>query len=270
MSSLLLYPKPLQGNETVAFLQQWYLSGTYPYNVREWYSTPGPTLHGMPTPNGIAIPIKADATYRPGVRCKNISDAWKIYNTLKGLKTPEMTSTLPSQAGWKTNILPREKVRAFSFEVWKNWHPNQPQHEMTLDEVKTWPIPSAGSVGGVVYGNTYEQGTLLADSSGVMIMCPWYIEEESGAVYLDLHHGVTGAYEQRISDMGRTFLVSADFGRRQLIKGTQSLLIEWTGEMCGVTVDFLASYYSFSPSTVTVPQVPDLITFYKGIQFTTL
>lgn len=270
MSSLLLYPKPLQGNKTVEFLQRWYQSGTYPYNEWQWYGTPGPTLHGMPTPNGVAIPIKADATYRPGVRCKNISDAWKIYNTLKGLKTPEMTPVLPSQAGWKTHILPRETVRIFDYDVWKVWHPNQPQHEMTLDEVKTWPIPSAESVGGVVYSVTYEQGTLVDNIGHAMIMHPWYIEEESGAVYLDLQYGITGQYEQRISGVGRTFSVSAIFGRRQHIGGTQSRIIKWTGEMCGATVDFLASYYSFRPSTVTVPQVPVLTTFFKGIQFTTL
>ena len=271
MSSLLLYPKPLQGNRPASFLQQWHQKLTHPFNEMYWYGTPGPTLHGMPTPNGLAIHIKADATYRPGVRCKNISDAWKIYNTLKGLKTPEMTPVLPSQAGWKTHIYPTESVRVFDYEVWKVWHPNQPQHEMTLDEVKTWPIPTEGGLGGSIYVVTYnENGVLIDNTARFLIDQVWYIEEETGAVYLDLRYNITGKYEQRVSGVGRTFNVSADFGRRQHINGTQSHIIQWTGEICGVTVDFLASYFSYAPSTVTVPQVPVLTTFFKGIQFTTL
>lgn len=271
MSSLLLYPKPLQGNRPASFLQQWHKTQTLPFNERYWYGTPGPTLHGMPTPNGLAIPIKADATYRPGVRCKNISDAWKIYNTLKGLKTPEMTPALPSQEGWKSHIYPRETVRVFDYEVWKVWHPNQPQHEMTRDEVKTWPASAAGGLGGSMYVVTYnENGVLLDNTAGPLIGQAWFIEEETGAVYLNLRYSISGHYEQRISGVGRTFQVSADFGRRRLIRETKSRIIQWTGEICGVTVDFLASYFSFAPTTVTVPQVPALTTFFRGIQYTTL
>ena len=54
MSSLLLYPKPLQGNRPASFLQQWHQKLTHPFNEMYWYGTPGPTLHGMPTPNGLA------------------------------------------------------------------------------------------------------------------------------------------------------------------------------------------------------------------------
>lgn len=273
MNSPLLLPQPYVGSLGASFLQNWHRTVYgYPYAEVNWYSTKGPTVLGTPVPQGIAIPIQAGSTFRPGVKCRNISDAWKVYNTLKGFKTPGM-APVTSGAGWKTRRYPEEYKRVFTPSTWSVWHPNEPPHEMTLDEVKTWPMPTAESISGFLSANVYENNSTTPTYTGMsMLFPPWYIEEGTGAVYLDIYYQMGGSYEQRLSGGNRTFLVTGRMGRSRynIQKDVNTKYVEWNSTIGGVPVECIASYYSWRPASVTVPTISAIETFFRGITFTTL
>lgn len=272
MPSPLLLPRPPAGNNAADVLALWHYSYAPPITASSiWYSTPGPTLQGVPTPSGLAIPIQPGATYRPGIKCESMSDAWKIYNSLRGFNTSGMVARMGD--GWKTTVDPRSYQRIVNPSTWEAWDPDS-YHLLTLDEVRTLPDFNIENISGYVSCKYDTTATARGWETSYILIPPWYIEKETGAVYLDLQFSLSGRYQQRISGQARTLLINARMGHNQYPRsGDQPALqreITWNTSICGCSVECVATYWCWAPISVPVPVITDVENYYKSIIFTGL
>lgn len=271
MPSLLTFPEPIEGNSGNGILSNWYNQYASPLTPDNWlwYNTGGPTLEGMPTPGGMACSIQQGATYRPGVRCSNIVDAWKIYNALGDINTPALAASTGS-TGWKTKINAEKRQRIFNHNVWSVWNPGSPQHVMAGYEIPTWPVGFPPDVTGDL------AATLESDQTVVRynLLGPWYIEKDTGAVYLDFTISLGGTYVRGIGGQHQTLLINAKMGKTQYVRsGTNPSVVRnitWSTTIAGIPVECLATYWCWSPKTVPVPVISQVENWYKGIQFGSL
>jgi hypothetical protein len=245
-----------------------YENVVHPYFELWAYDTEGPTVRGVPAPLNMAYSIAQDSTYHPGIKCRNIVDAWKVFNTLKGAKYPKIPGKLPGRDGIIGTHLAREDRRVYDRVLWEAWHEGQawtPRY-VTLDEARDWPY--------------YENGFLYGQDSSLsyatsLLSNYWYIEKETGAVYLDYIATIGVKYERKKSNgYWELFSISGRLGRPKKYKKDEvtvmpQRLVTWSTMIGDVPVECNASYYSWAPE-IMPPEIKELTNFFKGITFTTL
>lgn len=245
-----------------------YESTMHPYFELNAFDTEGPTVRGVPAPLNMAYSITPGSIYHPGIKCQNIMDAWKVFNTLKGAKYPKIPGKLPSRDGIIGTHLAHEEHRIYDHKLWEAWHEGQEwtPHYVTLDEARDWPY--------------YHNGFLFGHDSSLTYATPilsnhWYIEKETGAVYLDYSVIVSAQYERkRGNGYWELFLITGCLGRPKKYKKDEvtvmpQRLVTWSTMIGDVPVECNASYYSWSPE-IMPPEIKELTNFFKGITFTTL
>lgn len=200
-----------------------------------------------------------------------MSDAWKVYNGLRGFNTSRLVASIGD--GWKTNVDPRIYQRIVDPETWEAWTPDS-YHLLTADEVRDLPEFNAYGVNGYVACKYDTTASATGWTSAYVLLPPWYIEEGTGAVYLDMQFNLVGQYQQRISGQARTLAITGRMGHNQYPRnGTQPALqreITWNATIAGVSVECLATYWCWAPISVSVPVINVVETYYKGITFTDL
>lgn len=244
---------------------------TEQYKSSLWYGTQGPTVSGLPVPLGRAVAISPNATHKPGIKCKNLVDAWKVFNTLKGFNSIALRAKLPSQNGIPGGVDARTQFRVYEPALWFAWQgvPEGTEitpHEVTLQEARDWPYYDDGWLyQNSTYGPHYGSGFM--DNM-------WYIESESGAVYLDVSIGLSFRYERKTSSgVWQTFSILAYVGYpiKYWANGNKASMrtVTWSTTIGGVEVDCLGSYYCWTPY-VAAPEISQMNQWFKGLQFTTL
>lgn len=246
-----------------------YASTTHPYFELWAYDTEGPTVRGVPTPLNMAYSLTPGSIYHPGLKCQNIMDAWKVFNTVKGTKYPKIPGKLPGRDGILGTRLAHEDRRVYDHRLWAAWHEGQewtPRY-VTLDEARDWPYYADGTL--YVQDSTLSYATPLLSSN-------WFIEKETGAVYLDYHVAVDVQYERKTSNgYWQQYNIWGYLGRPKKFmnddedKALPQRLITWSTMIGDVPVECNASYYSWAPKTMP-PEIKELTNFFKGITFTTL
>lgn len=267
MKSHLLLPTS-DPTENINAQMNKYEGTVHPYFELQAYDTEGPTVRGVPAPLNRAYSITPGSIYHPGIKCQNIMDAWKVFNTLKGAKHPEIPGKLPGQDGILGTHLAYEYRRAYDRGLWEAWHEGQewtPRY-VTLDEARDWPY--------------YENGFLTVQNSNLsypsyLLTNSWYIEKETGAVYLDYRVPVSVQYERkRGNGYWELFTISGGLGRPKIYKKDEvtvmpQRLVTWSTMIGDVPVECNASYYSWSPE-IMPPEINELTNYFQGITFTTL
>lgn len=244
---------------------------TEQYRSSLWYGTQGPTVSGLPVPLGRAVAISPNATHKPGIKCKNLVDAWKVFNTLKELNSIAIPSKWPDQNGILGGVNARIRYRVYEPALWFAWQgvpvgTEITPHGVTLQEARDWPYFNDGWLyQSNMYGPYYGSG---------FIDNMWYIESESGAVYLDVGCMISFQYQRKVtSSAWQTFLMHAYVGYpiKHWANGNKASMrtFTWNTTIGGVEVDCLGSYYSWSPY-VAVPEISQMNQWFKGLQFTTL
>lgn len=232
------------------------------------YDTEGPTVRGVPAPLNMAYSITPGSIYHPGIKCQNIMDAWKVFNTLKGAKYPEIPGKLPGRDGIIGTHVACEDRRVYDRTLWEAWHEGQewtPRY-VTLDEARDWPY--------------YDNGFLCCQNNNVsyvssLLSNHWYIEKETGAVYLDYIMAVNAKYERKKSNgYWELFSIAGCLGRPKIYKKDEvtvmpQRLVTWSTMIGDVPVECNASYYSWAPE-IMPPEINELTNYFKGITFTTL
>lgn len=245
-----------------------YGSTVHPYFELWAYDTEGPTVRGVPAPLNMAYSITPGSIYHPGIKCQNIMDAWKVFNTLKGAKYPEIPGKLPGRDGIIGTRLAHEDHRVYDRMLWEAWHEGQEwtPHYVTLDEARDWPYYDNGFL--------YGQDSNLSYATSLLSNY-WYIEKETGAVYLDYIVTVGVQYERKKSNgYWESFNIRGRLGRPKIYKKDEvtvmpQRLVTWSTMIGDVPVECNASYYSWAPE-IMPPEINELTNFFKGITFTTL
>lgn len=244
---------------------------TEEYKSSLWYGTQGPTVSGLPVPLGRAVAISPNATHKPGIKCKNLVDAWKVFNTLKGYNSIALEAKLPGQNGIRGGVNAHTRYRVYEPALWFEWQgvPEGTEitpHEVTLQEARDWPY----------YGNgrLYENGTSGPHYGYEVMDNMWYIESESGAVYLDVSIGLGFTYERKTSSgFWQSFAILAYVGYpiKYWGNGKKASMrtVTWNTTIGGVEVDCIGSYYCWTPYSAA-PEISQMNQWFKGLQFTTL
>lgn len=247
------------------------LDYTEEYKSGLWYGTEGPTVSGLPVPRGRAVAISPNAKHKPGIKCKNLVDAWKVFNTLKGYNSIALPAKVPGQDGITSSIRALTRYRVYDPELWFAWQgvPEGTEitpHEVTLQEARDWPYCEDGwlydcSSYGPYFGDAFMNNM-------------WYIESESGAVYLDVTIILGFPYEKKtVSGFWQTFRIHAYVGYpiKYWGNGKKASMrtVTWNTTIGGVEVDCLGSYYCSTPY-VGAPEISQMDKWFKGLQFMTL
>lgn len=271
MASLNTLCSDPEGDSAANQMARWYNTYADPLTPDAWlwFGTGGPKLSGMPTPSGMACEIAPGAQYRPGCKVNNIKDAWKIFNALTSVNTPQLVaSTEPT--GWKTSVPARTYYRSYNQRIWKKWYSDgqggvsRPYKHMDLADIRDWPYLPPDREGDLLA--TYDDGAL-----SYFALSPWYIEKGTGAVYLDLNFSVVGRYVQSLGKVYQTLLISSEMGRKQFQRGgTQPASvreINWTANIVGVTADMKATYWCWAPLSQPVVAITVVENWFKSISF---
>lgn len=247
---------------------------TEQYKSSLWYGTQGPTVSGLPVPLGRAVAISPNATHKPGIKCKSLADAWKVFNTLKGFNSIAIPERLPYPDVLPGGVDAHTQFRVYEPALWFAWQgvPEGTEitpHGVTLQEARDWPY--------------YDDGWLYRDSrygphNGRRFMDNmWYIESESGAVYLDVRIHLYTTYELSLAQgWWQECRIHAYVGHpiKYWDNGNKASMhtVTWSTTIGGVEVDCLGSYYCETPyvGPPEFPEIPVMNLWLKELQFTTL
>lgn len=271
MASLSTLCSDPEGDTGASMMMNWYNHFTPPLTQDNyvWFNSGGPRLSGMPVPGGMACEIQPGAENRPGIKFANIHDAWKFYNTVTTVNTPGIAFE-PGGTGWKTKVSPSVMNRSFNSSIWQKWYPDpnvgvsRPYPILTLDEIRDWPYLPPDRLGDIPM-------VQLETSSRYLVGGPWYLEKDTGAVYLNMYLSVGGSYQKQVGSYYQTFLVSSRLGNQEYVRGGDQPVLKrtlvWNTTVLGLPVEMNAQYWCWSPISQPVPVISNIENWYKGITF---